>query len=83
MKRIEEASRLKITGIVNNSNLGEETTIADVSKGYDLSCLLAEKLNVPLICTCVSSHLRREAEDFARGHKVKFINRYLKLPWEV
>jgi RecA/RadA recombinase len=82
VKRIEEASRLKVTGIINNANLGGATAIADVYKGFDQSSQLAEMLNIPLVCTCISQHLRKEAEDFASGHKVKFIKRYLKLPWE-
>jgi hypothetical protein len=82
VKRIEDASRLKVSGIINNANIGNETTIADISKGYEISCLLAERLNVPLIYTCISSDLQKEAEGFIRNHKVKFIKRYLQLPWE-
>jgi RecA/RadA recombinase len=82
VKRIEDASRLKVTGIINNANIGEATTMADIYKGFDLCSSLAEMLNVPVVCTCISSNLRNEAEDFALAHKVKFIKRYLKLPWE-
>ena len=82
VKRIENASRLKVSGIINNANIGQATTMAEVCKGFDQSLSLAEKLTVPVICTCISSHLRKEAEDFASDHHVKFIKRYLKLPWE-
>lgn len=82
LKRIEEASRLKMTGIINNANIGAKTTMAEIKKGLELSSLLAEKLNIPLVSTCISSNLRDDAEEFAREHNVKFIKRYLKLPWE-
>ncbi|MEH7884658.1 hypothetical protein V7654_10045 [Bacillus sp. JJ1609] len=79
---IEKASRLKITGIINNSNVGSETTIADVRKGVELSQRLSQELNIPLLTTILSPHLQAEAEAVSPGHPVKVISRYLKLPWE-
>lgn len=35
MKEIEIASGIKFTGIVNNSNLGDETTASDVENSFD------------------------------------------------
>jgi hypothetical protein len=82
VERIERASRLKVTGIINNTNLGEATTIFEISKGLELANLLAEKLQVPLNYTCISTHLRETAREFADSQPVKFIQRILKLPWE-
>jgi RecA/RadA recombinase len=80
--KIEKASRLKITGIINNSNVGNETTLADVEKGLELSRALSEKLDIPLLSTTLSQHLSAEADSYLPVSEVKVISRYLKLPWE-
>jgi hypothetical protein len=80
---IEKASRLKITGIINNSNVGSETTIEDVLKGMELSKNLSRELNIPLLYTTLSPQLNAEAESLSAGYQVKVISRFLKLPWEM
>lgn len=82
IEQIEKASRLKITGIINNSNLGKETTMQDVQTGFELCCRVAEKLEIPILYTTISNHLKKEAEEFANNHDVIFIERFMKLPWE-
>ncbi|MGZ4160622.1 MAG: hypothetical protein ACXVNF_07500, partial [Neobacillus sp.] len=82
VREIEKASRLKVTGIINNSNLGFETSINDIYKGYELSIRLSEKLGIPLQFTTISNHLEKEADTFAKNYDVIFIQRYMKLPWE-
>ncbi len=83
LKKIEKASRLKITGIINNSNVGNETTIQDVTKGLQLSSVLCDQLGIPLLYTVVPRHLATEAVDIETASRVKMISRYLKLPWEM
>lgn len=82
IRQIENASRLKVTGIINNSNLGNETTMDDIVKGYELSSKLSEKLRIPLVLTAISAHLEKEAEEFSKSHAAWFIERFMKLPWE-
>lgn len=48
MQQIEDVSRAKITGIVNNTHLLKSTTIEDVLKGYDLALNLSKKTGIPL-----------------------------------
>lgn len=79
---IEKAARLKITGIINNSNIGKETTMNDIKSGYELSRAVADKLQIPFLYTSISEHLKQQAEEFAQKHEVVFIKRYMKLPWE-
>jgi hypothetical protein len=81
-QQIEKASRLRVTGIINNSNIGTETTMDIIEKGFELSNHLAEKLAIPFLYTTISAHLKKEAEAFAKNHQVVFIERYMKLPWE-
>ncbi|WHY01912.1 hypothetical protein [Neobacillus sp. DY30] len=82
IKQIEKASRLKVTGIINNSNIGSETAMADILNGYELSSKISSQLSIPLLNTTISVDLKNEAINFARNHQVMFIKRYMKLPWE-
>ncbi|MBT2641452.1 hypothetical protein J7I80_04375 [Bacillus sp. ISL-41] len=83
LQKIEGASRLKITGIINNSNVGSETTLQDVERGLTLSKKLSDSLGIPLLYTVVPQHLSAESAGIERESQVKVISRYLKLPWEM
>jgi hypothetical protein len=82
VRQIERASRLKVTGIINNANIASETTMEDIEKGFELGSSLAEELEIPLMYTTIAAHLKIAAEDFAKKNKVIFIQRYMKVPWE-
>lgn len=53
LSEIEAASRLKATGIVNNSHLGTETTLEDVQKALPFAQRTAELLGLPLLYSTV------------------------------
>ena len=57
MGEIEAASRLKFTGIVNNSNLGAETTAQDVLDSVAYATELAQASHLPLVATTVDESL--------------------------
>lgn len=82
VEQIEKASRLQVTGIINNSNIGIETRMQDIQAGFELANELAESLKIPLLYTSISKHLKDEAQEFATNHNVVFIDRYMKSPWE-
>ncbi|MEH7011875.1 hypothetical protein V7087_13885 [Neobacillus niacini] len=81
-EQIEKAARLKVTGIINNSNIGSETSMADILNGYELSSKISNILSIPLLYTTISVDLENEANCFAKSHSVMFIKRFMKLPWE-
>ena len=54
---IENAAGLKFTGIVNNSNVGAETTKEDVEKTFEKAKELSEKTGLPLVMTSVDERL--------------------------
>lgn len=62
MEEIAAASGLPFTGVVNNSNLGEETTAAHVLATADYAAAVAEAAGVPLVMTTVSRPLAEELE---------------------
>ena len=57
LRDIEQVSQLKVTGVINNSNLGQETTAEDVlgSVVYAEEC--AAELGVPLVFTAAERSL--------------------------
>ena len=63
MKEIEAASGIPFTGIVNNSNLGVETTPEDVVKSNVYAQELSNISKIPVIMTTVSSSLADDVKD--------------------
>ncbi len=57
MREIEAASHLHFTGIVNNSNLGEETTAETVLSSLDYARQLATATGLPLVATTAEMRL--------------------------
>ncbi|WP_442598977.1 hypothetical protein [Neobacillus sp. D3-1R] len=82
IQRIEEAARLPIKGIINNTNIGSETTMEDIQKGLELANQVSEITKIPLLYTTISDHLKDISIEFSKQHPVIFIHRYMKLPWE-
>jgi hypothetical protein len=58
--RIEDATNLKITGLVNNTHLVRETKPEDIIRGYLLCRELSVRLNVPLRYNCCVEELADE-----------------------
>ena len=57
MREIEAAAGLRFTGIVNNSNLGEETTPDTVLSSLDYAADLSAATGLPLVATTVDARL--------------------------
>lgn len=59
---IEEACKIKFTGIINNSNLGAETTAETVLKSLQYAKSVSEITGLPLALTAVKAPLFSELE---------------------
>lgn len=57
MREIELASGMPFTAVVNNSNLGEETTVRDVLNFRDYAAEICERTGLPLKMTAVREEL--------------------------
>ena len=57
MREIEYAANMKFTAIVNNSNLGEETTKEDVLRSFAYAEEISQKTGLPIKCTSVYNRL--------------------------
>lgn len=82
IERIEEASRLKISAIINNANIGSETTLEEIEMGLELARQVSIKTNIPLYYTTISEQLKNQTNEFAKKNPVFYIHRYMRLPWE-
>lgn len=62
MHEMETAAGIRFTGIVNNSNLGEETTAEDVLSSVAKAQAFADRIGIPLIMTSARRELQAELE---------------------
>lgn len=87
--KITGVSRLKVTGILNNTNLAHETTVNDLMDGVDITREVSERSGLPIIGTVgtpeVLSAFVKEAEE--RGVSPELIGelypieRYMHRDW--
>ncbi len=57
---IETAAKLKFTGLINNSNLGEETTAQDVLESAKYAAQVSALTGLPVVATTVKESLFEE-----------------------
>ncbi|MCR5732125.1 MAG: hypothetical protein K6G51_04225 [Sphaerochaetaceae bacterium] len=60
MREIEGACGLKFTGIINNSNLGQETTVEKIQATYERAQKLSETTFLPLVYTAAEESIATE-----------------------
>lgn len=60
MAEIEIAGKIKFTGIVNNSNLGIETSAEDVLGSVEYANSISNATGLPVVCTAVTERLYSE-----------------------
>ena len=60
---IETVSRIKFTGIVNNANLGEETTLDNILYGKKFCEKLGKALKIPVRFSAVTKNLSEKAKE--------------------
>lgn len=63
MREIEMACDLKFTGLVNNSNIGDETTAQDVIDSVDYAREVSNNSGLPIVMTTVKRELYKELKD--------------------
>lgn len=80
MKDIERASRLKVSHLINNTNLSYETTIDDIMRGQKIVKEVSERLNIPVKYTCVREDLSEKLVGEILGEIFK-IKLFMKPAW--
>lgn len=83
LESIEGASGLKVSGLVNNANLGRETGLDIILEGYATVSKTAEKLNLPVVFSAARRELAGQAARALEGKcPVLPIDKFMKTPWE-
>ena len=62
-KEIETAGRLPFTGIINNSNLGAQTTAEDVLSSVNFANEVSALTGLPIVMTCFEKRLSKELSE--------------------
>lgn len=70
LDKIQQVSRLSITGIVNNANLAEQTTLSHLVDGYELVRELSKKTGVPVWGTCGTGEVLEAFQQYASSHQL-------------
>lgn len=62
MREIEQASKIRFTGIINNSNLGAETTAKDILDSTEYANEISLLSSLPVVMTSVEKEIYPEVE---------------------
>ena len=60
LREIEEACRIPFTGIVNNTNLGPQTTAEKVLAAMPYAEAVSKAMGLPIVFTCCPAELEQE-----------------------
>lgn len=68
----------KVDGLINNTNLGDDTTVEVINSGLDIVGQASKQLNIPIIYTTVDERLIGYFSDKDKyGNPVKKITRFM------
>jgi hypothetical protein len=82
MSEIEQASRLKVSGIVGNTHLMDETTELMIEEAIEFTAQLAQAKNLPVAFIAIERALLSSGEFAACGFPILPIDRYMLPPWK-
>ncbi|MBO4243000.1 MAG: hypothetical protein J5883_06950 [Clostridiales bacterium] len=76
---LQEASRMKISGFINNTNLLEQTTFAEVLEGEKIVREASERCGIPLLATTIMEGVATEEElKMLKAPEVILMNRSIR-----
>ena len=81
VSEIETASRLKVTSVVGNTHLMDETTAETVQSGIELTEGVAQKLDLPVRFITIENSLLHELDLTTLNHPILPLERLLQFPW--
>ena len=81
LREIAYSARLPVTGLVNNTHLDHETTLADLQRGVRLSQELMEKTGIPVKYHAFEQQF---SDRLQIPEETRFeMQLYMKKPWEI
>lgn len=82
LRSIEQGSRQKVTGLINNTHLCGDTTVEDIMKGQELCLLVSKELGLPIKYVVTHINLLNKLPNNIQGELFP-IEVYMKKPWEM
>lgn len=82
MQGIEKNSRLNVTGLVSNTNLGRNTDAPVMAEGYHRVSEIGNRLGLPVVFMASPRALVAEVEALLPAVPVLPLDFYMKTPWE-
>jgi hypothetical protein len=82
MEEIETAGKLKFTGLISNSHLIEQTTVAEVLHGLNLTRQVSDETGLPVAFVSAVESVVRQLDPGKIPCPVLAIDRSLLKPWE-
>jgi hypothetical protein len=80
--RIEEASRLKVTGLIGNAHLLDETRAEDVLEGYQLVTQVSAASGLPVVFITAAAGLVPAVRESGVTCPILPLERQLTMPWK-
>ncbi len=80
---LEKASKLKLTGIVDNANLGQQTNLQTREKGSLIVDSAAQLLNLPVVIKTYTDHLNSGETCSTMNMNDFHLKLFMLPPWEV
>ena len=80
--RIEAASRLKVTGLIGNAHLLDDTSAGDILKGYELVTDVSRASGLPVVFITASADLIPAVQAGGVTCPILPIERQMVLPWQ-
>ena len=77
---IEASSKLKVTGLVNNTHMSRETTVEDILKGQEVAREVSKIRNIPIKYVCCLESLVDKLPTDLEGDILP-IKLYLREDW--
>lgn len=81
LEEIELTTRLKVTKLVNNTNLLSETTVHDILEGSKLIKEIAKEHKKEFAFTCATKNLKEELEQKSQDY-ILTLDNIIDLPWK-
>lgn len=67
-----------VQGLINNSHLGEETTVSFIQEGGRIVTKVGEILHIPVVATTADERLSKElGSSDGLGHPVRYLKRFM------
>ena len=80
MREIEFSCGMRFTGIVNNSNIGEETTAEDVLSSFAYADEISAKTGIPVVMTTVDKRIYPQIKEIQENAMP--LTLYVRQSWQ-